>query len=275
MYKILEKHLLAEGIFKIKISAPLIAEKFKPGQFVVLMVNETGERIPLTIFDGDVAEGSITLVFQEVGKTTSLLASKKVSEELFSVLGPLGRPSAVSKFGNTAVIGGGVGVAEAYPEAKALKKAGNYVIGVAGFRTAKKLFMVDDLKEFCDELYISTDDGSVGYRGFVHEVLRNLVAKKKIDYVYAVGPVPMMKAVSDVTRPLNIRTTISANPIMIDGTGMCGVCRLEVGGTSRFACVEGPEFDAHQVNFELLEARLRMYRHEEHVCRLQEEGRHK
>ncbi|MGQ9781163.1 MAG: sulfide/dihydroorotate dehydrogenase-like FAD/NAD-binding protein [Nitrososphaeria archaeon] len=273
MYTILDRRMLAEGIFKIRISAPLIAEKFKAGQFVVLMVNETGERIPLTIVDGNVEDGSITLIFQKVGKTTALLAARSPSDELFSVLGPLGRPSTISKFGTVVVAGGGVGVAEIYPVAKALNAAGNYVIGLAGFRTASKMFMVGELIEHCNELYISTDDGSIGYKGFVHDALRSLLEKKNIDYVYAVGPVPMMKAVSDVTRPFNIKTVISANPLMIDGTGMCGVCRLEVGGIRKLACVDGPEFDGHQVDFGLLEARLRAYKDEEHACRLQMESK--
>jgi len=269
MYLITDKRQLAEGIFRIDVSAPLIAKKYKTGQFVILMINGTGERIPLTIVDGNLSKGTITLIFQVVGKSTTLLAFKGISERLFAVLGPLGHPSKIEKYGNVVVVGGGVGVAEIYPEVRALKAVGNNVIAVVGFKTANRLFMVEDLKPYCNEILISTDDGTVGFKGFVSDVLRKLIEEgRKIDYVYAVGPVPMMKAISDITRLSSIKTMISANPLMIDGTGMCGCCRIEVGGESKFACVDGPEFDAHQINFDILEARLRMYKEEENASKI-------
>jgi ferredoxin--NADP+ reductase len=264
VYPIINKRLLAEGIIRIEVHAPLVAEKYKAGQFVILMVNGTGERFPLTIVDGNFRKGNITLIFQIAGKSTSILASKETSEGLFALLGPLGQPSKIEKFGNVVVVGGGVGVSEIYPEVKALKAAGNNVTAIVGFKSANRLFMVDELKPYCDEILITTDDGTVGFKGFVSDILGKLIEEgRKIDYVYAVGPVPMMRAVSNITRSSNIKTSISANPLMIDGTGMCGGCRIEVGGESKFACVDGPEFDAHQVNFDVLEARLKTYKEEE------------
>ena len=276
MYLITDKLQLAEGIFQIKVLAPLISKKFKAGQFVVLMVNETGERIPLTIVDADVSEGTITLIFQVVGKSTSLLSSKGISDKIFAVLGPLGRPSKIEKYGNVVVVGGGVGVAEILPEAKALKAVGNNVLAIVGFRSADRIFMVNDLNLYCDEVLISTDDGSLGYRGLVSDVLKKTIdTGRRIDYVYAVGPVPMMRAVSDVTRQFGIKTMISGNPLMIDGTGMCGGCRIEVGGESKFTCVDGPEFDAHKVNFDILKDRLGAYAEQEHICKINLEGKSK
>ncbi|MEM3403039.1 MAG: sulfide/dihydroorotate dehydrogenase-like FAD/NAD-binding protein [Nitrososphaeria archaeon] len=260
MYTILDKVQLAEGIFKVRIDAPLVAKNWKPGQFVVLMVNEAGERIPLTIVDGNSNDCTISLVFQVVGRTTMLLASKNAGDKIFSILGPLGRPSEVKKYGDVVVVGGGVGVAEIFPQARALKSLGNYVIGVVGARTYSRLVLVEELKSICDEIHVCTDDGSYGYRGFVSDLLKRLLEKKDtIGYVYAVGPVQMMKAVSEVTRDRGIRTFVSANPIMIDGTGMCGVCRVIVGGEIKFACIDGPDFDAHLLDFDTLESRLKTY----------------
>ncbi|MBC7090892.1 MAG: sulfide/dihydroorotate dehydrogenase-like FAD/NAD-binding protein [Nitrososphaeria archaeon] len=260
MYTIVDKVELAEGIFKIVINAPLIARNWKPGQFIMIMVNESGERIPLTIVDGDTANGKISLIFQVVGKTTKLLALKNVGEKIYSVTGPLGKPSEISKFGNVAVVGGGVGVAEILPQAKALKDAGNHVIGIVGARSSNKLILVKELESICDKVYVCTDDGSLGYKGFVSEILSKILREgQTIDYVYSVGPVAMMKAVSEVTRGYRIRTVVSANPIMVDGTGMCGACRVLVGGEIKFACVDGPDFDAHQLDFKTLELRLKAY----------------
>ncbi|MGB9727129.1 MAG: sulfide/dihydroorotate dehydrogenase-like FAD/NAD-binding protein [Nitrososphaeria archaeon] len=260
MYIIVDKVELAEGIFKIVINAPLVARNWKPGQFVMIMVNENGERIPLTIVDGNAANGNISLIFQVVGKTTKLLALKNVGEKIFSVAGPLGKPSEISKFGNVAVVGGGVGVAEILPQAKALKDAGNHVIGIVGARSSNKLILVKELETVCDKVYVCTDDGSLGYKGFVSEMLSKILREgQTIDYVYAVGPVAMMKAVSEVTRGYRIRTVVSANPIMVDGTGMCGACRVLVGGEIKFACIDGPDFDAHQLDFKILESRLKAY----------------
>jgi len=261
MYTIVDKVQLTEGIFKIVIDAPLIARNWKPGQFVMVMVNESGERIPLTIVDGDATSGTISLIFQVVGKTTTLLSLKNVGEKIFSVTGPLGRPSEISKFGNVAVVGGGVGVAEILPQAKALKDLGNHVIGIVGARSSDRLILVKELESICDKVYVCTDDGSFGYKGFVSELLSKILREGQIiDYVYAVGPVAMMKAVSEVTRAYKIRTVVSANPIMVDGTGMCGACRVLVGGEIKFACVDGPDFDAHQLDFQTLESRLKAYR---------------
>lgn len=260
MYIIVDKVELAEGIFKIVINAPLIARNWKPGQFVMIMVNENGERIPLTIVDGDTVNGNISLIFQVVGKTTKLLALKNVGEKIYSVTGPLGKPSEISKFGNVAVVGGGVGVAEILPQVKALKDAGNHVIGIVGARSSNKLILVKELESICDKVYVCTDDGSMGYKGFVSEILSKILREgQTIDYVYAVGPVAMMKAVSEVTRGYRIRTVVSANPIMVDGTGMCGACRVLVGGEIKFACIDGPDFDAHQLDFKTLESRLKAY----------------
>jgi len=260
MYKIVDKAQLAEDIFRIVIDAPLIAKSWRPGQFVILMVNEKGERIPLTVVDVDTSRGTIELIFQVVGKTTASLASKDVGETVFSVTGPLGKPSEIRAYGNVAVVGGGVGVAEIFPQARALKAAGNHVVCVIGARTLSKLILFEELKPFCDEVYVCTDDGSYGYRGFVSDLLNRLLEEgRRIDYVYAVGPVPMMKAVSNVTRKYNVKTVVSANPIMIDGTGMCGACRILVGGEIKFACVDGPDFDAHQLDFDTLESRVKAY----------------
>jgi len=264
MYTILDKVQLTEGIFKIRITAPWVAKNWKPGQFVVLMVNEAGERIPLTIVDGNTDNGTISLIFQVVGRTTALLASKNAGEEVFSLLGPLGKPSEIKKFGNVIVVGGGVGVAEIFPQTKALKSLGNYVIGVIGARTHRRLIFFEELKSICDEVHVCTDDGSYGYRGFVSDLLKDLLEENRtIDYVYAVGPVQMMKAVSELTRQRRIRTFVSANPIMIDGTGMCGVCRVIVGGEIKFACIDGPDFDAHLLDFNTLDSRLKTYRQHE------------
>lgn len=260
MYTIVDKVQLTEGIFKMIIKALHIAKSWKPGQFVMLMVNEIGERIPLTIVDGNVYDGTISLIFQVVGKTTALLASKNVGEQIYSIAGPLGKPSEIKRYGKAALVGGGVGVAEILPQARALKQVGNDVIAFIGARSLNKLILVEELKSICNEVYVCTDDGSYGFKGFVSDALSKLIEEGcEIDFVYAVGPVPMMKAVSKVTRANNIKTVVSANPIMIDGTGMCGVCRVIVGGEIKFACIDGPDFDAHLLDFDTLESRLKTY----------------
>ncbi|MEM2180032.1 MAG: sulfide/dihydroorotate dehydrogenase-like FAD/NAD-binding protein [Nitrososphaeria archaeon] len=260
MYTIIDKVQLTEGIFKMIITAPHVAKSWKPGQFVVLMVNDIGERIPLTIVDGNTYHGTISLIFQVVGKTTALLASKNVGERIYSVTGPLGRPSEIKRYGKVVLVGGGVGAAEILPQAKALKQMGNYVIAIIGARSSNKLILVEELKSLCDKVHVCTDDGSFGFKGFVSDVLSKLIEEEGgINFVYAVGPVPMMKAVSKVTQDYNIKTVVSANPIMIDGTGMCGVCRVIVGGEIKFACIDGPDFDAHLLDFNTLESRLKTY----------------
>ncbi|HHE07413.1 MAG TPA: sulfide/dihydroorotate dehydrogenase-like FAD/NAD-binding protein [Chlorobaculum parvum] len=277
MYRIVSAIFLAENIKKFEIEAPMIAKKRKAGQFVIVRVNPNGERIPLTIADSDPEKGTITIIVQGVGKSTRELNSKEAGDSIADVVGPLGTPSHIENFGTAVSIGGGVGTAIAYPTAKALKEAGNYVITINGARTKELVLLEDEMKACSDEAYITTDDGSYGYNGFVTQKLQELIdSGKKIDFVLAIGPIPMMKAVADVTRPHGIKTVVSLNPIMIDGTGMCGGCRVTVGNEIKFACIDGPEFDAHQVDFKNLADRNRIYQHEEkdavdafeHVCKL-------
>lgn len=264
MFKILSTKELAPNIKLFEFDAPLIAQKAQPGQFVVLRINETGERIPLTIADAHKDKGILVIVFQEVGKTTKLLGMLKPGDVVLDLIGPLGKPSEIEKYGTVICIGGGVGTPEIFPVARALKAAGNKVISIIGARSKNLLIMEQEMKSVSDELYITTDDGSYGEKGLVTDVLKKIIDRgEKIDCLFAVGPVIMMKAVSDLTRPYNIRTIVSLNPIMLDATGMCGVCRVEVGGETKFACVDGPEFDGHKVDFDLLLKRLKTYIKEE------------
>lgn len=264
MFKILSKKFICPTVAKFEIEAPLIARRAKPGQFVVLRIDEKGERIPLTLNDWSQEKGTITVVALEAGATTKRLNSLKEGTALADVVGPLGRPAEVEKYGTVVCVGGGVGIACIYPEVRAFKAAGNYVISIIGSRTKDLLMFEEEIRRFSDELYVTTDDGSYGQKGFVSDVLKRLIEEgRKLDLVVAVGPVPMMKVVAEVTRPHGIKTIVSLNPIMVDGTGMCGCCRVEVGGKTKFACVDGPEFDAHQVDFDLLAARNRRYLEEE------------
>ena len=259
---------LSENVFRMTINAPQIAAKRKAGQFVVIMTEGKGERIPLTIVDSDIDAGTVTIIFQVVGKTTMCLAAMKEGEDLFAVLGPLGTPTEMENFGTTVVVGGGVGIGVAYPIIKALKEAGNKVIAIIGARTKYILILEDEIREICDRLIVSTDDGSYGVHGFVTNVLQDLIGSGEvINRVFAIGPVPMMKFLCEVTRPYKIKTIVSLNPIMVDATGMCGACRVAVGGKTKFACVDGPEFDGHDVDFDLLVNRLRMYNDEEGEAR--------
>ncbi|HOY65967.1 MAG TPA: sulfide/dihydroorotate dehydrogenase-like FAD/NAD-binding protein [Candidatus Ozemobacteraceae bacterium] len=276
MYKILEKEQLAAGISRLVFDAPLIAKKRKAGNFVMLRVAEGGERIPITIADSDPAKGSVTLYVQAVGKTTKLLTSKNVGESITDLVGPLGEPTHIEKFGTVVCIGGGVGTAEIYPIAKALRDAGNHVIGIVGARNKDLVILEREMREICNEYYITTDDGSAGMKGFVSDRLKQIIdTGVKIGCVYAVGPIPMMKVCANVTKPFSIKTYVSLNPLMVDGTGMCGGCRVTVGGKMKFACVDGPEFDGHQVDFDELIMRNRTYGDlekqsmNEHECRLQ------
>jgi ferredoxin--NADP+ reductase len=263
-FRILRKKELAQGIKSFEIHAPLIARKNQPGQFVVLRIDEKGERIPLTISKSNIEEGTITVVFQEVGKTTRQLGMLQEGDEVLDLVGPLGRPSEILNFGTVVIVGGGVGTAEAYPEACALKKAGNKIITIIGARSKDLLILEKEMGEVSDEIYITTDDGSKGHHGFVTDILVRLIeAHVKIDRVVAIGPTVMMKRVADITRPHQIKTIVSLNPIMLDATGMCGVCRVVVGGETKFACSDGPAFDAHLVDFNLLTARQRIYLEEE------------
>ncbi|MGD0707721.1 MAG: sulfide/dihydroorotate dehydrogenase-like FAD/NAD-binding protein [Anaerolineaceae bacterium] len=269
---------VAPDVRKIVIQAPHIAVKRKAGQFIVLRVGKTGERIPLTIVDSDPEQGTIALIVQGIGKSTRELNNLKAGEQIEDVVGPLGRPSEIEAVGTVVVIGGGVGTAVAYPTAKALKAAGNRTIAISGARSKNLVVLENELRSICDEVYITTDDGSYGYHGFVTAKLQELIdSGLKIDLVLAVGPLPMMKAVEAVTRPHGIPTTVSLNPVMVDGIGMCGGCRATVGGKTVFVCVDGPEFDAHQVDFDSLMLRNRAYLKEErqllemHKCRLMEQ----
>ncbi len=262
MYPIVETRWLAPEVKWFRIQAPLIARKQQPGQFVFVRVHERGERIPLTIADSD-AE-TITLIVQGVGKTTRWLNSLEAGQGVLDVVGPLGRPSDIRRYGTAVVLGGGVGTAIAYPIARALKQAGNRVVAIVGGRTRHLVILDPELRAFCDAVLVTTDDGSYGERGLVTAPLQRLVqGPERPDFVLAIGPIPMMRAVAEVTRPHGIPTVVSLNPIMVDGTGMCGGCRVVVGGRTCFACVDGPEFDAHQVDFQILAVRNAMYREAE------------
>jgi ferredoxin--NADP+ reductase len=264
VFKIVHAAFIAPGIKRFVIEAPRIAKKQKPGQFVILRLYEQGERIPLTIERSDPSKGTISIVVQSAGKTTHFLNCLETGDHILDVVGPLGKPSKTAKFGTVVVMGGGVGTAMAYPTAAALKSAGNRVISIVGARNKDLVILEREVGEVSDELLITTDDGSYAEKGFVTDKLRQLIASgERIDLVLAVGPIPMMKAVADVTREHGIRTIVSLNPIMIDGTGMCGGCRVLVDSKSEFACVDGPEFDAHRVNFEVLIQRNAMYREAE------------
>jgi ferredoxin--NADP+ reductase len=265
--RILEKSPIADGICRFIIEAPKIAKKRKAGNFVVVRANEYAERIPLTIVDSDIERGSITLIIQSVGKSTRLLNSLNAGDELADVIGPLGHPTPIDSFGSVACVGGGVGTAEVLPIARAAKAAGNEVVSIIGARTHSLLILEDEMREASDELYIVTDDGSYERQGLVVDPLRDLICEGQcFDVVYAIGPMPMMRAVAELTEPYNIKTLVSLNPIMIDGTGMCGGCRVVVDGKTRFACVDGPEFDAHQVDFDTLIRRNRAYATEEKIA---------
>jgi len=257
---------------RLELSAPQIAAKALPGQFVVLMVIKEGERIPLTIVDADAKRGTITLIFQELGLTTKLLGKLSEGESVFSLVGPLGHATEIIRYGRVVLVGGGVGIAEIYPVAKAFKKAGNSVTVVIGARTKELLILEQELRAASDELLIATDDGSYGRKGFTTDVLKELLEKYRDDegiLVYAVGPIPMMQRVSDITRSFNVRTIVSLNALMVDGTGMCGCCRVTVGGETKFSCVDGPEFDGHLVDWQELTKRNQAYKEQEaHICKL-------
>jgi len=278
MYAVRQKRLLAPAIYLMKVEAAKIAHKRKAGQFVVLRVNETGERFPLTIVDSDPEKGTITIIFQVVGKSTILLAGVPEGETILDVVGPLGKPTHIERFGHVVCIGGGVGIAPVYPIVCAMKDGGNRVTSVISARSKELLILEEEMRRASDELKVATDDGSYGFKGFPTQILQEMMdGGGMIDQVVAVGPVPMMRAVCRVTKPAGIKTVVSLNPIMVDGTGMCGGCRVSVGGETRFVCVDGPEFDGHEVDFDLLTKRLRTYSGmerqsataHEHACRLE------
>jgi ferredoxin--NADP+ reductase len=273
--QIVSKEEIAPNTFRYQIKHPKIAKKRKAGQFVILRVHEGGERVPLTIVDSDPQAGTVTLIFQAVGHSTRELAELEVGDHLMDLAGPLGKPTHIEKFGTVCVLGGGYGTAPVLPIAAALKAAGNDMIGIIGARNKDLLILEKELGAICPRLEVATDDGSYGRHGFVTDVLKGIIdeEKVKVDFVLAVGPTPMMRAVANLTREYGIKTMVSLNPIMVDGTGMCGGCRVEVGGVTKFACVDGPEFDAHEVNFDLLMKRQATYKPQEkaaaeHACKI-------
>jgi len=264
MFRIISRDTLATKIHLFKIEAPAIARKAQPGQFVVVRVDERGERIPLTIADWNEKEGSVSMVFMEVGATTFRLAQLKAEESVADFVGPLGVPSDIEKFGTVICVAGGVGVAVITPIAKALKEKGNNIISILGARSKDLLFWEDKLRSVSHQLIVTTDDGTYGRKGVVTEPLKELLESgEKVDRVIAIGPTVMMKFCAKTTQPFGVKTIVSLNPIMVDGTGMCGCCRVSVGGATRFACVDGPDFDGHQVDWDLLAARQRIYLDEE------------
>ncbi|MCR5836131.1 MAG: sulfide/dihydroorotate dehydrogenase-like FAD/NAD-binding protein [Lachnospiraceae bacterium] len=273
MYKILRKKQLNENVCLMDIEAPFIAKKAKAGQFIIFRVDEYGERVPLTISDTNPETGAVTIIFQIVGRSTMVLSQLNEGDAILDFVGPLGTATELDGYKNVCVIGGGVGNAIAFPSAKALFKNGAHVDVIAGFRSKDIVILEDEFKEVCDNLYITTDDGTYGEKGFVTNKLQSLIdAGNNYDLVIAIGPVPMMKFVSAVTKPYNIKTLVSLNPIMIDGTGMCGGCRVTVGGEIKFACVDGPDFDGHQVDYDELMKRNSTYRaketHDRENCRM-------
>ena len=267
MFEIVDKKVLAPNIKWIRVKAPLVTKNAKAGQFIVLRLHEKGERIPLTLFKWHKEDGTIELVFQEVGKTTYELGSYEPGDKIMDIVGPLGKPTHIENYGTAVVVSGGVGAPIGYAVTRALKEAGNHVVSIIGFRNKEYVILEDEFKKVSDELLITTDDGSYVRKGFTTDVLKEYLANGgKADYVFTVGPVIMMKLIADITRKYGIKTDASLNPIMVDGTGMCGACRVTVGGEIKFACVDGPDFDAHQVNFDELLARLTEYKKEERIA---------
>jgi len=264
MFEILEKTELAPKICKFVLNTPEIARRHKAGQFIILRPDERGERVPMSVADLDRERGTVTTVVQEVGLTSAKLCAMNVGDRIADVVGPLGRPTHIEKFGTAVCVGGGVGIPPLHPIARRLKEMGNYVISILGGRDKRFVIMEDEMRATSDEVIICTDDGSYGKKGFVTVALQELIESgRQIDYVLAIGPPIMMKAVAELTRPHKITTYASLNTIMIDGTGMCGACRVSVGGETHFVCVDGPEFDAHQIDFDEMMKRLQMYRKQE------------
>lgn len=264
MFEILKRQEMADGtVVMNEISALKIAKKAKPGQFVILKANEPGERIPLTMADTNPKKGTISVIYQVVGKSTALFKSLQVGERYQDVIGPLGKPTHLEKLGKVVCVGGGTGVAVIHPITRGLKEIGNHVIAIIGARTKDLLILEDKMKVASHELRVCTDDGSYGHHGFVTDVLKDVLEKDNVKLVVGIGPVPMMKSVTKMTAEYKVRTLVSLNSIMVDGTGMCGCCRVSVGGKTQFACVDGPEFDGHQVDFDELAQRLDAYKENE------------
>lgn len=273
MFKITEKRILSENVVYMSIHAPFVAKKVAAGQFIIIRIDEFGERIPLTVADYDRTKGTVSIIFQTVGFTTKMLSKLNIGDSIADFVGPLGKPTEFSAPKRAIVVGGGVGCAIAYPEAKELYNMGAKVDVIAGFRNKDMVILEDEFSDVCDNLYITTDDGSYKRKGLVTEVLRELLEKEPCDLVIAIGPIPMMKFVSALTKEYGVKTIVSLNPIMIDGTGMCGGCRVTVGGEVKFACVDGPDFDGHLVDFDNLMKRNGFYKsqescQDEHKCRL-------
>lgn len=275
MFTIQKKECLSSGIYRYEIEAPRLARKTQPGQFVILRTDERGERIPLTVADFDQDKGSITLIFQVVGASTELLARMEEGDALLDLVGPLGQPSHIAAgIGTVVCVGGGIGIAPVYPIARGMKEAGNRIISILGAKSRDLLIMEEEMRAVSDEVLVTTNDGSYEIEGFVTTALKELFERgEKIDLIYAIGPVVMMKNMVETARPWGVKTIVSLNPVMVDGTGMCGGCRVEVGGKTKFACVDGPEFDGAGVDFAQLSARQGMYREMEaaaraHVCRI-------
>jgi ferredoxin/flavodoxin---NADP+ reductase len=264
MAKIVHREEMAQGtIILNEIEAPRISRKAKPGQFVILQADETGERIPLTMADTNPDKGTITIIYMVVGKSTARFKQLQKGDEYFALIGPLGAPTHIENFGKVVCVGGGTGIAVLHPITRALKEAGNEVTTILGARSYDLLIMEDKMRAVSDHFHICTDDGSHGHHGFVTDVLKDVLEKEDIDLAVAIGPIPMMKFCSLITKEKNVKTFVSLNPIMVDGTGMCGCCRVSVGGDTKFACVDGPEFDGHQVDFDELAKRLASYLDEE------------
>ncbi len=262
-YKILSKKEICPNQYEIVIDAPYVVRNAKAGQFIIFRAEENGERVPLTIADVDKEKGALTLVFMAVGYSTKKLAELNVGDELVDLVGPLGQPTHIENYGTVVCLAGGYGAAPCYLIAKAFKEAGNKVYMVMGARTKELIFWEDKMKDACDELFVTTDDGTLGEKGFVTQVLERIMNNEPVNYAIAVGPMPMMRAVAELTRDKGIKTEASMNPIMVDGTGMCGACRVTVGGETKFACVDGPDFDAHLIDFDEVINRCRIYKDEE------------
>ncbi|MBU0718501.1 MAG: sulfide/dihydroorotate dehydrogenase-like FAD/NAD-binding protein [Planctomycetes bacterium] len=268
MFRIREAEWLAPKVRLIRVEAPRVALHHQPGHFVIVRVQEGGERIPLTVASSNAETGIITLVIQVVGSTTEMLCNLSAGESIANVVGPLGKPTEIENFGHAVLVGGGVGTAVIYPQAEALKKAGNTVSAVIGGRSREYVIFEKELAQHCDAVYPCTDDGSYGYNGFVTGKLLELLEDRSLNIgvVLAAGPVPMMRAIAKTTKPFGVRTIVSLNPIMVDGTGMCGGCRVTINGEMKFACVDGPDFDAHTVDFDELTDRLTTYRDQEKIA---------
>lgn len=270
-----QEELVPSSVFLHEITAPRIARKARPGQFVILKATETGERIPLTMADTNPEAGTLTVIFMVVGKSTAIFAGLKEGDAYMDLIGPLGRPTDIEKVGHVVCVGGGTGIAVLHPIARGMKEAGNRLTTILGARSADFMIFRDRMERLADTFIPMSDDGSIGKKGFVTDALKEVLEKDKPDLVVAIGPVPMMKAVSELTRPYGVHTLVSLNPIMIDGTGMCGGCRVTIGGETKFACVDGPEFDGHLVDFDNLAKRLNAYKKEEqsameaHKCRME------